>query len=183
MSVESVAQRYAQAIFEIGIEQGNLPALSDEVRRVNEIYEGSDELRAVLGNPLVDMESRRAVLRDVLARLGVGPITTNTLALLAERRRLIVLPYLSRALQMLADERAGVVRATVTSATALSDGYVNELRQQLESSLGKRVQLERRVDPTLLGGLITRVGDRVIDGSLRTRLDRLRQTMLTGQAS
>ncbi|RYE94525.1 MAG: ATP synthase F1 subunit delta [Myxococcales bacterium] len=183
MSAEAVAARYAQALFELGVEMGNLPALTDEIRRVGETYEGSDELRAVLGNPIVDAASRQAILRDVLARLGVGPVVTNTLGLLAERRRLTVLPYLSRSLQRLADERAGVVRATVTSATPLADGYVDELRQQLETSLGKRVQLEREVDPTLLGGLITRIGDRVIDGSLRTRLDRLRQTMLTGQAT
>lgn len=183
MSVEAVAARYAQALFELGVEQGNLPQVSDEVRKINEVYEGSDELRAVLGNPIVDAASRQAILRDVLSRLGVGPIVTSTLGLLAERGRLTVLPYLSRGLQRLADERAGVVRATVTSAAPLSDGYVDELRRQLEASLGKKVQLDRQVDPTLLGGLITRIGDRVIDGSLRTRLDRLRQTMLTGQAS
>lgn len=180
MSIEAVAARYAQALYELGIEQGNLPQLADEVRRINEVYEGSAELRSVLGNPVVDEASRRAVLGEVLNRLSVGPVAQNTVKLLAQRRRLLVLPYLTRALARLTDERAGVVRATVTTATSLPEPYYARLKEQLEVSLGKKVVLDRQIDPALIGGVVTRIGDRVIDGSLRARLQRMRQTLLTG---
>jgi F-type H+-transporting ATPase subunit delta len=181
MSAEAVAARYAQALYELGVEQGNLPALTDEVRRVSAVYNSSDELRSVLGNPLVEQSARQAILHDVLARLAVGPITQNTVKLLAQRRRLLVLPYLARALERLTDERSGVVRATVTTAAQLPESYFSKLKEQLEASLGKKVLLERELDPTLLGGVVTRIGDRVIDGSLRTRLQRMRQTLLTSR--
>lgn len=181
MSAEAVAARYAQALYELGIEQGNLASLTDEIRRVSTTYDASSELRAVLNNPVVDDTARLAILQDVLDRLSVGIITKNTVKLLAERRRLLVLPYLSRALERLSDERAGVVRATVTTAAQLPESYFSKLKEQLEASLGKKVLLERQLDPSLLGGVVTRIGDRVIDGSLRTRLQRMRQTLLTSR--
>lgn len=181
MSAEAVAARYAQALYELGIEQGNLAGLTDEIRRVSATYDASSELRGVLNNPVVDDTARLAILQDVLDRLGVGIITKNTVKLLAERRRLLVLPYLSRALERLSDERAGVVRATVTTAAQLPESYFSKLKEQLEASLGKKVLLERQLDPSLLGGVVTRIGDRVIDGSLRTRLQRMRQTLLTSR--
>lgn len=100
MSVEAVAERYAQALYELGVEQGNLAALSEEVRLVTTTYNSSHELRSVLGNPVLDGEARKAILGEVLTRLGVGPVTQNTVKLLAVRRRLLVLPYLSRALPL-----------------------------------------------------------------------------------
>lgn len=181
MSAEAVAARYAQALYELGIEQNNLPAITEEVRRVTAVYDSSHELRGVLENPIIDESIRKAILGDVLDRLSVGPITKNTVKLLAERRRLLVLPYLSRALERLTDERTGVVRATVTTAAQLPEGYFSKLKEQLEASLGKKVLLERQIDPSLLGGVVTRIGDRVIDGSLRTRLQRMRQTLLTSR--
>lgn len=181
MSVEAVAERYAQALYELGVEQGNLATLSEEVRQVTTTYNSSHELRSVLGNPVLDGEARKAILGEVLTRLGVGPVTQNTVKLLAVRRRLLVLPYLSRALDRLTDERTGVVRATVTTATQLSESYFAKLKEQLEASLGKKVLLERQLDPSLLGGVVTRIGDRVVDGSLRTRLQRMRQTLLTSR--
>jgi F-type H+-transporting ATPase subunit delta len=181
VSIETVAARYAQALYELGVEQGNLPALTEEVRRVSAVYSGSQELRSILENPVVEEHARKEILGEILGRLGVGATTQNTVKLLAERRRLLVLPYLSRALERLTDERTGVVRATVTTAAQLPEGYYSKLKEQLEASLGKKVLLERELDPSLLGGVVTRIGDRVIDGSLRTRLQRMRQTLLTSR--
>ncbi|MCS6900908.1 MAG: ATP synthase F1 subunit delta, partial [Polyangiaceae bacterium] len=127
MSVENIAARYAQAIYELGVEQGNLPTLTDEIRRVSTIYSGSQELRTVLENPVVDAEARKAILGEILGKLGVGVTVQNTVKLLAERRRLLLLPYLSRALERLTDERTGVVRATVTTAAQLPEGYYSRL--------------------------------------------------------
>lgn len=181
MSIESVAARYAQALYELGVEENSLPTLTSEVRQVSELLDQNEELRNVLNNPIVDHKARATILGDVVGRMGVSPLTLNAIRLLAERRRLAVLPHLARGLERLTDEQAGVVRATVTTAAALPEDYFQKLKAQLEQSLGKRVSLERQIDPSLLGGVVTRIGDRVIDGSLRTRLQRMRQTLLTGQ--
>lgn len=180
MSVEAVAARYAQALFEIGNEAGNLPQLADEVRRFGELYAENAELRSVLDNPLVPEPSRESIIDELAQRLGLGVITRNTVKLLSQRHRLIAVPYLARALNKLADERAGLVRAVVTTATSLSDSYYAQLKAQLEKSTGKKIVLETSVDPTILGGVITRIGDKVIDGSLRTRLSSMRESLLSG---
>jgi F-type H+-transporting ATPase subunit delta len=181
VSIEAVAARYAQALYELGVEQNNLPTLTDEIRRVSEVYAGSDELRAVIENPIIEAGARKAIVSEVLTRLGVGALTQNAVNLLAERRRLLVLPHLAKGLARLADQRANIVRVTVTTAAALPEGYFTRLKEQLETSLGKKVILERQLDPSLLGGVVTRIGDRIIDGSLKSRLQRMRQTLLAGQ--
>lgn len=177
MSLENVASRYAQALFEIGTEQGNLTELARQFRDIGETYASSSELRSVLDNPIVDEKSRRAILEEVAQRTGAGPVAKNALGLLAERRRLAILPYLARALDRLNDEKAGIVRAVVTAAQDVSEAYVQKLRAELEKKTGKKVVVEKRVDPTLLGGVVARIGDRVLDGSLKTRLERLRASL------
>ncbi len=179
MSLENVASRYAHALLELGTERGDLPELARQIRELGETYAKSPELRSVLDNPLVDERSRRAILDEVASRTGAGPIAKNTLGLLADRRRLAILPYLARELDRLSDERAGIVRAVVTGAKDVSDAYAERLRQELEKKTGKKIVVERRVDPTLLGGVVARIGDRVLDGSLRTRLERLKSSLET----
>lgn len=179
MSLEGIATRYAQALYEIGVEQGNLPALTDEIRRFSAVYSGSPELRAVLDNPLIEEGPRMAVLDEVASKLGAGPVARNTIKLLAQRKRLAIMPYITRSLERATDERSGVVRASVTTAAQLSEPFYTRLKEELEKSTGKRVQLDRSVDPELLGGVVTRIGDQVIDGSLRTKLAKMKTT-LTG---
>lgn len=177
MSLESVAVRYSAALFELGVEQGNLPALSEEIRRIAETYSGSDELRAILENPIVPEASRTAILKDICERLGLSPSVRNAIGLLAQRQRLPALPFIARGLAKLADVRAGIVRASVISATKLGEDYYVRLQHEMERRTGRKVVLERGVDAGLLGGVVVRIGDRVIDGSLRTRLATL-QTQL-----
>lgn len=178
MSVESVAARYAQALFELGNESSSLPALTDEIQRFASVYSESDDLRSVVDNPLVADKDRFNVLNEVCQRLGLGPVSKNAILLLAERRRLAVIPYVARDLTLLADEKAGAVRAMVTTAAQLPDSFFAKLKSELEKATGKKVQLERSVDPSLLGGVVTRIGDKVIDGSLRTRLETMKRTIL-----
>lgn len=179
MSLETIAARYAQAIYEIGTEAGNLPALADQMRRLGDVYAGSAELRSVLDNPLVPEASRDAVLAEIATRLGVDTIARNTVRMLAQRNRLVLLPYIARALDRLSDQRAGVLRAVVTTATAMPETYYAKVKEQLERSTGQKIVLDRAVDPQLLGGVVTRIGDRIIDGSLRSRLASMREDLLT----
>jgi F-type H+-transporting ATPase subunit delta len=178
MSLSVVAGRYARAIYELGVESGDLKALTDQIGLFTEWYSSSDELRAVLDNPLVEPAQREAILTEVAARAAVGQITLNALRLLASRHRLAALPFIARRLNTLADERAGIVRATVTSAIPLPEDYYRELATRLEQALERKVVLERRQDPSLLGGIVTRIGDNIIDGSVIGRLHELERRLL-----
>jgi F-type H+-transporting ATPase subunit delta len=178
VSVSIVARRYAQALLELGVEQHNLDKLVEDVSGIAAAWETSPELRNALENPLVTHDAKKAVMRELADRVGATPTTRHALLLLVDRRRTKTLPYLARTLRELADARKGVVRAEVTTASALSDSYYMRLQAQLEKLTGKRVVVEKRTDPTLIAGVVTRIGDRIFDGSLRTRLESLRDALM-----
>ncbi|HEU4410991.1 MAG TPA: ATP synthase F1 subunit delta [Polyangiaceae bacterium] len=182
MSLETIAARYAEAVYELGIDGGNLPKLAQEFGALAEAYRGVPDLRAALESPLVDERSRQGVLADLGDRLGLDPVTRNTLGLLAARHRLVLLPHIARALGRLSDQRAGVERAQVTSAAPLPVAFLERLAGELSRSTSKKVVVEHRVDPSLIGGIVTRIGDQVIDGSVRSRLHTLRRGLLAGGA-
>ncbi|GAC1351496.1 MAG: ATP synthase F1 subunit delta [Polyangiales bacterium] len=173
-----VARRYAKALIELGQESSGLDALVREIHNIAQAIETSAELKAVLTNPQVPLTARKAVLSDIADRLGAGRITRNTVALLADRGRLSILSAVALALRDEADRRSGVVRAQITSAAPLSEIYVHKLTEALEARFKKKVLVQREVDPSLLAGVVTRVGDTVIDGSLRARLTELTAELL-----
>jgi len=176
---EAVAKRYAQAIFELGVETSNVALLTDDVKRLAQAYEASAELRSVLENPLVSAEDRKALVDELSTRLNLSPLGRNTFGLLVERRRIAALPAIAKELAKLADERAGIVRGKVTSAVPLSETYFQKLQREIESLTGKKVLLERNQDPELIAGLVVQIGDRIIDGSVRARLDQMREQLLS----
>ena len=179
MSHEAVARRWARALFDLGKETRTLPDLNKDIGAFAETWDSSAELQAVLDNPLVPEDKREAILVDVGGRLGLGEMAKNTLRLLARKRRLVIVPELARELSRIADEDANLLRAVVTSAAPLSEGYLSRLRAELEKATGKKVSLEQRSDATLISGVVTQIGDRVIDGSLKARLQGLRDSLLT----
>jgi len=170
MSHAPIADRYARAIFELGVETGQLAPITEQVRRFAQVYVGSAELRAVLDNPIIDVEKRDAVLADISARLGLMGNALNLIKLLASRKKLRVVADIARRLDRFTDEQAGVVRATVTSAKPMPDSFYQKLTAELESATSRKIVLERREDPTLIAGFVTRIGDNTIDGSVRGRL-------------
>jgi F-type H+-transporting ATPase subunit delta len=173
-----IARRYAKALLELGSEQGNLDALVREIGALSDAVEGSPDLQAVIANPQVSRQARKAVLLEIAQRIGVSPTTRNTLGLLADNNRLRILPALAAALREEAERSAGVLRATITSAAPLGDAYVQRLVTALETRFKKKVVATRQIDPTLLAGVVTRVGDLVIDGSLKARLTELKSQLL-----
>ncbi len=178
MSVSIVARRYAQALLELGMEQNNLDKLVEDVSAVASAWDTSPELRNALENPLVPHDAKKAVMGELADQIGATPTTRHALLLLVDRRRTKTLPYLARTLRELADARKGVVRAEVTTAAPLGDSYYARLQVQLEKLTGKRVVVDRRTDPALIAGVVTRIGDRIFDGSLRTRLQSMRDAMM-----
>jgi F-type H+-transporting ATPase subunit delta len=173
-----VARRYAKAIVALGVETGELEGLVDQLGRAAEAWRASAELRRAIETPTVPAAAKQAILRDLADRLGLGPLARNTVLLLADRRRVRALPEIAAAVRDLAEARRGVVRAEVLAARPLSEDYLGKLRAQLERMTGKRIALDCKDDPSLLAGVIVRIGDTVYDGSLRSRLDGLRSRLV-----
>jgi F-type H+-transporting ATPase subunit delta len=182
MSVSIVARRYARAVMDLGVELGQLDAIVEEINGFASAWETSPDLRNAIENPLVSHEAKKKVIEELAARLGVGAVTRNTLFLLVDRRRAKALPYVAQALREFADARKGLLRAEVTTASPLSETYYSRLQAQLEAMTGKKVVVDRRTDPDLIAGVVTRIGDRILDGSLRTRLQTLRDALMPADA-
>jgi F-type H+-transporting ATPase subunit delta len=178
MSQAPVADRYARAIFELGVETGQLAPITEQIRRFAQAYTGSPELRAVLDNPVIEVEKRDAVLADVSMRLGLMGNASNLIKLLASRKKLRVVPDIARRLDRFSDEKAGVVRAVVTSAKTMPDSFYQRLKAELEAATARTVELERREDPSLIAGFVTRIGDNTIDGSVRGRLNEIERQLV-----
>jgi F-type H+-transporting ATPase subunit delta len=177
VSVSIVARRYAQALLELGVEQGNLDKLVDDLSTIAGAWETSHELRNSLENPLVAHAAKKAVMGELAEQVGASPTTRSALLLLVDRRRTRALPYIAKTLGELADARKGVVRAEVTTATPLGEAYYVRLQALLEKMTGKHVVVDRVTDPSLIAGVVTRIGDRIFDGSLRTRLQSVRDAL------
>lgn len=177
MSRATVAVRYARAIFEIGVETSTLPDLVERIGRFAKVYQDSLELRSVLDNPLIEIEKREAILRDVAQAVGLSGDGLNAVRLLAARHKLRALPEVAKKLGTLSDEHAGIVRATVTTAMRLPDAFYQRLQSELEAVIKRRIVIERREDPSLIGGVVTRIGDNTIDGSVRGRLEEIQRSL------
>jgi F-type H+-transporting ATPase subunit delta len=173
-----VSRRYAKALLDIGTQEGNLDQLVGQVATVAEVYDGSGDLRASLDNPLVPMAAKKAILTELCDKLALGATAKHTVLLLGDRRRLRILPEIATMLREMSDARKGLLRAEVITAVALGEGFYEKLLSTLEKLTNKRVVLDKKHNPALIGGVVLRIGDLVLDGSLKTRLDGLKQALL-----
>jgi F-type H+-transporting ATPase subunit delta len=178
-----VARRYADALVELAAEQNILEQVSSELEAFDSTLANSAPLISALRNPVFSLEERQGVIGAVLERAGVVGITRNFLFLLIENRRVDALSDIVSAFEDRVDDRLGRVRASVTSAVPLGDEMLGEIEKQIQHLTGKgQVLLSAEVDPALIGGIVTRVGDMVFDGSIRTQLSAIRNQLL-GQAA
>ncbi|MBI2893531.1 MAG: ATP synthase F1 subunit delta [Deltaproteobacteria bacterium] len=176
--IGGVAKRYARALEAIGLERGNLDEILAQTERLAGAWAAAEDLRHVLENPLFPIEKRREILRSVADGMGIGEVVRNAALLLLDRSRLPELGRIALALRSMADDRAGRIRAEVVSAVELSEAYYDRLGAALETITGRKVILARRQDPSLIAGVVTRVGDRLYDGSARTRLAEIREALV-----
>lgn len=184
MSVHAVARRYAAALVQLASEQRVLDTVARDLASFANTLESAPALEAALTNPSFTGTERQRVLGTVLGKLGAHPVTRSFLILLDANNRMPAFRAIQAAVQERDDERSGRVRATVTSAARLDPGTVNTLKTQVANLTGKpTVIIEEQVDKALIGGIVTRVGDTVFDGSIRTQLDRLRALLASQGAS
>lgn len=174
MRAPMMAQRYARALLEIGQERKNFEQLGRELDRVADLLRKSDDLRELFRNPKFGVEQRKDVLSDLLRRVMVSPVTRNFLFLLTDRGRIGYLDDIAETYHALADAESGRMRAKVTVAARLSEPEVARLRTVLQNLTGKQVVVEQEEDPSIIGGVVTRIGGKIYDGSVRAQLESLR---------
>lgn len=173
----SIAGRYAQALFELAKEAGALTALNADATALAEVLTQSPELAAMIASPVVGKDEQSAAMAAVAEKMGLSTLTQNTLALMAQKRRLFVIPQLVQDLKARIAVEKGEVTAEVTSAKALTATQRNALVASLKANVGKDVILNATVDESLIGGLIVNLGSTMIDTSVKAKLAALQNAM------
>jgi F-type H+-transporting ATPase subunit delta len=172
-----LAGRYANAVFELAQEQGKVDRVAEDFVALKSMIAEIPEFARLVKSPLLSHEDQARALKPVLDNTGADALTTKFLLTLAGKRRLFALEQVIAAYDRLVARLKGEVQAEVTSAHALSDAQTAELKSVLKEKLGREPRLHTKVDPSLLGGLMVKVGSRMIDSSLRTKLAGLRAAM------
>lgn len=175
--LSEIAERYATALFELAAEAKSIDAAADDLAVITELLNESDDLRRLVRSPLFSREQQSKAMAEVLARAGVGDLVARFVGLVAKNRRLFVLPQMIRAYRALLARHRGEMMAEVISATPLDEGQVRALKDALRAATGTDVEVEARVDQSLIGGLVVKVGSRMVDSSIRTKLQNLRLAM------
>ncbi len=177
MTTGALSKRYARAILELATEQKVIDKVGAELTQMAAIWSESDELRDLFANPKTDAASRKAVLAEIAQRAGLSQLAKNSVLYVCDNGRMSALPDIARMYGVLAEKQGGAVSAEVTSAAPLPEAYYAQLQRALEQTTGKKVTVERKVDASLIAGVVTRIGDRVLDGSVRTRLNDLKDSL------
>lgn len=177
LGATGLAARYAAALFDLAEEQGKLERVAEDLGRLGGLLEESSDLRHLIRSPVMTREDQHDGLDAVMAKADIGPLARNFVGLTARNRRLAEIPDMIAAFRAKLAVRAGEVTADVASAKPLSKPQADALVNELKKALGAKVVLRATVDPALLGGLVVKIGSRMIDSSLRTRLNRLRTAM------
>ena len=172
-----VAGRYAAALFELAKEAGSVETVETELKALSALIEESADLRAFLKSPVYDRDDQNRVASALAEKAGFGALTANFIRLIASNGRLFALPAVIVAFLAMAAADRGEVAAEAITAAPMNEEQAKALRHEIEAMAGKAVNLETRVDPDLLGGLIVKIGSRMIDASLKTKLNRLKTVM------
>lgn len=173
----SMAGRYAAALFDLAKEQRQLPQVEADLKAFQAMLDASGDLRRLVRSPVVSAEDQAKALDAVLVKAGFSPLTGNFFKLIARNRRLFAVADMMRNFRALLARERGEVSANVASAHPLTPEQLTALKDTLRGQIGKDVQVNTRVDPGLLGGLIVKIGSKMIDSSLRTKLNNLKVAM------
>lgn len=172
-----IASRYASAVFDLANESGGIAALEQDVDALDAAMAGSTDLRALISSPIYSRDEQGAAMGGVSKAMGLTVTMQNVLALMAQKRRLFVLPQLTAVLRGMIADHKGEVTAEVTSAQALTQDQSDKLAQMLSAQAGKDVKIVASVDESLIAGLVVKVGSKMIDTSIKAKLAALQNTM------
>ncbi len=172
-----IARPYASALFDIASSEGNVDAVETSLVSLNALIGESSDFQRFLRSPVINSEDKAVAIDAILARANAHPTVTKLVKVVARNGRLFILPALIAAFRELAATARGEVKADVTSATPLSRDQVASLAEAIKAKIGKAVTLTEHVDPSLIGGLVVKVGSRMIDSSLKTKLTAMKIAM------
>ena len=178
-----IARRYAKALLLIGKEDGNTEAYRAELAGVAELIGKEQDLEEAVANPLYDVDGRKRVLTAVIEKLELSKVTSSFLIFLFDKGRIGFLTSINEFYQKMADELKGVAHASLTSAAELSSDAVEKIRSALSTKTGKEIVLDVQQDPELIGGIVTQIGDLVLDGSVKTQLLNMRESLKRGESA
>ncbi|MGE0238579.1 MAG: F0F1 ATP synthase subunit delta [Parvibaculaceae bacterium] len=176
-TVSGVPGRYATALFELAREADSVDQIGADLATFQALLDESDDLRRLVRSPVFSAEDQVSALEALSAQAGIKSLALNFIKLVAQNRRLFVLSDMIKAYQTLVAQSKGEISAEVTSADMLSPKHLADLKAAIKASVGRDVQLSTRVDPAILGGLIVKVGSRMVDNSLKTKLQNLKIAM------
>jgi F-type H+-transporting ATPase subunit delta len=176
-SIDEAAQRYAAAVFELALDTGEVDAVEAGLTALAKTIEGNDELKRALRSPLYKSEEKAAVLEDIGKSLRLPDLARRFVGVVALNRRAGDIPGMARAFADRAARHRGASRVTARVARPISQGQVLELESAVSRSLGRKVSVDVEVDPSLIGGLQLRMGSRLVDASIRTKLNALTNMM------
>jgi len=175
--LSGVAERYATALYDLADETKSLDAVADDLRRLKGMIDGSPDLRRFLRSPLIDRQAQTKAMLSVLDAAKIGDLVRRFVGVVGGHRRLFALPGMIDAFLRQLAKRRGEVTVHVSSAQPLTAEQSAALADTLKKSVGQKINIESKVEPELIGGLVVRVGSRMVDTSIRTQLQKLRRAL------
>ncbi len=177
MSTRASAARYARALLDVVIKEGDPAQVASELKALAEIFRGHADLQKALANPAVPMAAKRRLIESLVARTTPSPALGKLLIMLADRDRLTLIPELAEVYSERLLEHQQVVRAEVTTAVPVSADRLAEMEKRIAAATGRKVTMTASVDPSLIGGAVARVGSIVYDGSIATQLAKMKERL------
>ncbi len=172
-----LARRYAKAIFTVGQEQGKFEEYNEVLNGLAGLFATNPEVVDALTNPLYPLDVREKVMAGMIGSMEVDSVMGNFLSLLVQKKRAGILPEIAEEYSIMVDEEKNISHGSVISAVELSDELRESVQATLEKLTGKKVELSVTVDPSIIGGIIAKVGDLVLDGSIKTQLAGLKDSI------
>ena len=176
----TLARRYAKALVQIGTEGGLIDRFRDELTAIGRVFSANADLKAVFSNPAFTAEQKKEIMKDIIAKVQCSELVGNFLLLLVDKNRVAFLDQIVHTYETLADEQSGIIRPVIRTAFALDAGQVASIQSALEKKSGKKVIPQVTVDQSLLGGVVTQIGDTAFDSSVKTQLKRIQDILQKG---
>ncbi|HEY4743927.1 MAG TPA: ATP synthase F1 subunit delta [Desulfuromonadaceae bacterium] len=177
---KTIARRYAKALVQLGSEGGQVDRFREELGAIERLFSANAELRAAFADPALTLEQKKAIMKELVAKAACTELVGNFLMLLVDKNRVAFLGQIVQAYERLADEFSGVIRPMIRTAFPLDASQVAAIQGALEKKSGKKVVPQVAVDQSLLGGVVTQIGDIAYDSSVKTQLKRIQDILQKG---